>query len=299
MQAYKAGEKSSFSSKLYFQTPTTTPITSPKHPSTILSPVYGEIEVSTTGIFYSQEKWQFYQHKTGGHVVGGGIGQADDTYAWDVNLNFPYHDTDDGKPVYAIESGTVTQTYGDRSNTDGSYGQVLIEHEYNGDKWWSGYLHLENIQLKRGDQVTQDTVIGYISDVTGSDAITPHLHFVVYNGSNQLGCLKSFDATIVPRPPSDYEEPSPGNRFESSPETISDTTPEFSWPAVPVVDYYGLYISKEPYGAENLVFNSEAYGDGKQVVKSPFSLLQSMLLIKVEYIDGICECILLQKVGEN
>ena len=258
------------SSPVSFNTPAS------EYPSTVLSPVYGELEVgggATGSTFSSKEKWLFCQHKTGGHKEGEGIGGADDTYAWDINLIYPYHNTDDGKPVYAIAPGTVTQTYGERSNTDGTYGQDLIEHEYNKDKWWSGYLHLKDIQVKRGEKVTSDTIIGYISDVTGSSTpITSHLHFAVYTGSNELNSLKSFDATITPRLPSTYKEFSPGNRSESSPEIISDRSPEFSWPAVPGADYYGLYLSEEPYGAENKIFWSDEYGDGKQIVKSSFSL---------------------------
>ena len=258
------------SSSVSFNTPAS------EHPSTVLSPVYGELEVngSATEPLFSREKWQFWQHKTGGHREGWGIGGADDTYAWDANLNFPYRDTDDGKPVYAIAPGIVTETYGGRSNTDGTFGQVLIEHEYNKDKWWSGYLHLKDIQVKRGDQVTKDTLIGYISNVTGSSSnpISSHLHFALYTGSNELNSLKSFDATITPRLTSTNNKFSPGNRSESSPETISGNSPEFSWPEVSGADYYGFYLSKYPYGAENKIFWSDEYEDGKQIVKPSFSL---------------------------
>lgn len=50
-------------------------------PEEVLSPVPGSLEVVSSLDQCSDTKWCFNQHKTGGHTVGGGIGQADDTYA--------------------------------------------------------------------------------------------------------------------------------------------------------------------------------------------------------------------------
>ena len=171
-------------------------------PTHVLSPVVGELEVVNANSACSDTKWCFNQHKTPGvpgHSLGGGIGQADDTYAWDANLNQPNHDSDAGKEVYAVATGVVANTYGSRVNAGGSYGQILLEHDYQGSKWWSGYLHLSNIQVSHGQTVTENTILGYISN-TSPDSIPNHLHSVFYTGSNTLGGLISFNTEIVERP---------------------------------------------------------------------------------------------------
>ncbi|HSD58494.1 MAG TPA: tetratricopeptide repeat protein [Methanotrichaceae archaeon] len=188
-------------------------------PSQVLSPVDGLLEVVSTLDDCSNTQWCFNQHMTGGHVLGGGICRADDTYAWDANLNTPSHDSDNNQPVYAVAPGIVTQTFGGckNANDPGSYGQVLIEHDYQGTKWWSGYLHLDDIQVSKGQWVDEDTIIGYVSHI-GVPGNVNHLHFAVYTGDNSRGMLRSFDAQIVPRSDSGSQE--------TPDEAIPDASPQ-------------------------------------------------------------------------
>jgi archaellin len=154
-----------------------------------------------------------------GHVENGGVGYASDTYAWDVNLRTSTNsDEDNGKPVYTIAPGKVADHFGqilscpqitaengirtcenekempftDALNAGGNMGQVLIDH----GGWYSGYVHLSDIHVKVGDDVTEDTILGSISS-TGTD--NNHLHFAVYTGENTACGLKSVDVRIRER----------------------------------------------------------------------------------------------------
>ena len=162
----------------------------------IRSPVTGALESVSTASACSGTKWCFDQNMIGLHAVNGGICDSDDTYAWDADLDYPTYDSDAGKPVYAIGSGVVADSYGGCTNAGGDHGQVLIQHVYNGVTWWSGYLHLGNIQVVKGQSVNENTIIGYVA-ATGTPV--NHLHFVTYQGSNVIRGLVSFNTNIVSR----------------------------------------------------------------------------------------------------
>ena len=82
---------------------------------------------------------------------------------------------DQGTPIYAVCSGTVTvATYG---STYGWY--VTINH---GDGFSSLYAHMTNYIVSKGQYVQKGQLIGYMGSTGRSTG--PHLHFsIFYNGS--------------------------------------------------------------------------------------------------------------------
>lgn len=175
----------------------------------VRSPVAGgELERSPPSTCVTDRRdtvWCFNQHATGGHRVDGGINQADDSKAWDVNLG---SGDDEGKAVFAAHPGVVSEDGRWVCNANrpcvSRWGQVLIEHRTNGKPWWTGYLHLRDIQVKPGDSVTANTVLGCLSDVSPDALDGPHLHFAVYK-TGEAPKLESIDAEITSR----LDNPSP------------------------------------------------------------------------------------------
>lgn len=128
------------------------------------------------------------------HAPGKGIGGADDTYAFDLNLNTPAHDSDNGKPVRAVADGVI---YTGNGWGGGSYGQLLVSHtEPDGTTWSSGYLHMQGI-VKKGGSVRKGEIIGCVSSKGAGNA---HLHFAAYADAVgkrsykvMLACLPDID----------------------------------------------------------------------------------------------------------
>lgn len=174
-------------------------------------PVRGEFVVTgpeNPECALTQEVWTFCQHESGFHTPSGGIGDADEVLAWDMNL-WIGKDTnaDDGRPVRPLASGRVVPYAGEFGPHENSSGAVLIEHSRTGrscdhrpaDCWWSGYLHMERIQVEDGDEVDRSTTLGEIGD-TFRFEIPDHLHLVVYEGENASGRLQSVDVVFTPEP---------------------------------------------------------------------------------------------------
>ena len=174
----------------------------------LLSPVEGHIHIcddinDPPDCPFSSDTWEFWQHMTGFHRPGGGIKGSDDTFAWDINL--APEPADKGKAIFAVAPGNIVR-YGGIDVPGGCSGAVLIEHNANGDKWWSGYLHMQiDHSVREGLDVDNTTVVGTISNKACGNVgeIGNHLHFVVYAGKNIQGGLKSFDVGIVERPDTD------------------------------------------------------------------------------------------------
>jgi len=145
--------------------------------------------------------WTFCQHRAGVHATGQGIYGSDDTFAWDVNL---LGDADRGRPVFAGAPGRVVRYAGLLPPQGNAYGAVLIEHSPSGFScelfpnrcWWSGYLHLRDVQVAEGQVVDGRTTVGFVGDIS-PDSIPAHLHFAVYVGANQAGKLSSVDGVVT------------------------------------------------------------------------------------------------------
>jgi murein DD-endopeptidase MepM/ murein hydrolase activator NlpD len=152
-------------------------------PYYVLSPVYGG--------WSGDEKW----YNVSGSPLHKPFATFDDTYAYDLNLP---SNRENQLPVYSSGYGRVTSlgtTY--PGTTDGgTYGAVLIDHQ-NGI--FTGYMHMRNIQVRAGDSVTPNTIIGYISD-RGVPGVV-HLHFAFYLKVKKNGkdYLSSTSAYIGPR----------------------------------------------------------------------------------------------------
>ena len=158
----------------------------------------------------SQEVWTYCQHQTNPHGPAGGISGSDDTYAWDVNLWLGADtNADKGTSVLSVSAGKVVK-YAGVVSPGASSGAVLIEHSPTGascdvtpaDCWWSGYLHMDGIGVTEGQLVNGSTVLGRIGSVS---AVAEHLHFVVYEGQNLPGLLRSIDVVFATDTPALFD----------------------------------------------------------------------------------------------
>lgn len=84
--------------------------------------------------------------------------------------------TPTGTPVYAIANGVVVDAY--EVGTTGL--AVYIRHNVNGRHYTSIYMHLSRYNVRLGDVVTKDSIIGY-SGCTGG-CTGPHLHLGLVSG---------------------------------------------------------------------------------------------------------------------
>lgn len=81
-----------------------------------------------------------------------------------------------GTPVYSVAAGVVVSTY----EVGGTGKAIYINHNVNGKKYSSVYMHLSRYNVKTGDRVTKDTIIGYSGNTGFSTG--PHLHLGILTG---------------------------------------------------------------------------------------------------------------------
>lgn len=93
----------------------------------------------------------------------------------------------EGTNVYSTANGVVGMIVNNTSKKVCGGKQVYIYHTINGKKYTSGYMHLLSINVKVGDQVTSNSVIGTVgggakTQSWESCSTGAHLHFMLANG---------------------------------------------------------------------------------------------------------------------
>lgn len=93
----------------------------------------------------------------------------------------------EGTNVYSTANGKVGMIVNNTSKKICGGKQVYIYHTINGKKYTSGYMHLLSINVKVGDSVNSNTVIGRVgggkkTQSWESCSTGPHLHFMIASG---------------------------------------------------------------------------------------------------------------------
>ena len=126
--------------------------------------------------------------------------------ALDISGSSPF----EGTPVYAAAAGVVAATI---SRTSCGGNMLFIDVNVNGVSYLTYYYHLLNFNVKVGDVVTQDSVIGWVGGYStssshgGYDYCTTgaHLHFGVAKGSwDKYHSSPQYDVIVPPGFPNTY-----------------------------------------------------------------------------------------------
>lgn len=93
----------------------------------------------------------------------------------------------EGTNVYASANGKVGMIISNTSKKTCGGKQVYIYHTINGKKYTTAYLHLLSINVKVGDSVTNNTVIGHVGGGSKTQSwescsTGAHLHFTIAEG---------------------------------------------------------------------------------------------------------------------
>lgn len=166
-----------------------TPMCSAIPPTTVYSPIFGSMVVlGPGGTNQTSREWSFWQHKSGYHKKGGGIGGADDTYAWDINLNVRNASTDLDRHMEYFPVG-----YGFVTLANPATGSLKIDH----CGWRSAYLHSGALYVRPGDYVSPWVPLGRIGNFGATDNY--HLHLAIYAGST-VDPAVSYDVAFIANP---------------------------------------------------------------------------------------------------
>ncbi|VEI13746.1 M23 family metallopeptidase [Trueperella bialowiezensis] len=101
-----------------------------------------------------------------------------------------------GTPIYAMADGTVVHA---GEGIDGrSNNVIVIEHEINGEKYMSWYVHMydDGVFVKTGDVVKAGQHIGAVG--SNGRSTGPHLHFEIHTGHELVLEDGSIDNIIDP-----------------------------------------------------------------------------------------------------
>jgi peptidoglycan LD-endopeptidase LytH len=112
-------------------------------------------------------------------------------------------------PIRAVKARQISDTFGAPRGSDrthqGQEGYVwrIAENNLGGNTVWvigAGgrvyyYAHLDGYapDLKTGDPVTTDTVLGLVGDSGNAKGTPPHLHFGVYTSGGAINPITLFD----------------------------------------------------------------------------------------------------------
>jgi hypothetical protein len=141
---------------------------------------------------------------SGAHRPSGGISNADELYALDLNCS---GGAEGGKAVKPIRSGTVRATgNGSNATSPASSSYVLVEHPESVTvdgityaRFFTAYLHMKSIAVSPGNPVTSASTLGLVADIGAPGVI--HLHFAAYVGEyssgGTWGRLRSFNPAIL------------------------------------------------------------------------------------------------------
>ncbi len=86
-----------------------------------------------------------------------------------------------GTPIYATGSGVIAEVGGSKRSKVGLGLHVKIDHGFG---YETVYAHLNEFNVKRGQQIKRGDIIGYVGNTGGSTA--PHLHYEVHKNGQKL-----------------------------------------------------------------------------------------------------------------